>query len=318
MDASIDVSNESVVSPSRGITSPGGKTALELMKQEESQTGIVTFSAQIDEMLGGGVPLGRITEICGPPGIGKTQLSIQLAVDVTIPEFFGGLGKQAVYIDTEGSFLVDRVYKVASATVEHIKRVAESSGDKEMKQAASQYTVEKVLSSIHHYRCHNYIELIAVVNILPEFVQQQNNQVSLILVDSIACHFRHDIEDMTLRNRLLAGLAQNLIKLASQRQIAMTTRVLRGQKSQLVPALGDSWGHLCTNRIILYWGRDEVRYANLCKSSSRPEANVPYQITADGVRDIEALPRGDKAEEEGAGIQTDPAAVVTRKRPHPQ
>lgn len=47
---------------------------------------------------GGGIPLGRITEMCGPPGIGKTQLSIQLAVDVTIPELFGGLGKQAVYI----------------------------------------------------------------------------------------------------------------------------------------------------------------------------------------------------------------------------
>jgi len=36
------------------------------------------------------------------------------------------------------------------------------------------------------------------------------------------------------------------------------------------------------------------------------------------VRDITALPRGDKVEEEGAGIQTDPVAVVTRKRPHPQ
>ena len=47
---------------------------------------------------GGGVPVGRITEMCGPPGIGKTQLSIQVAVDVTIPELFGGLGKQAIYI----------------------------------------------------------------------------------------------------------------------------------------------------------------------------------------------------------------------------
>jgi len=52
--------------------------------------------------LGGGVPVGRITEMCGPPGIGKTQLSIQLAVDVTIPELFGGLGKQAVYIGKYG------------------------------------------------------------------------------------------------------------------------------------------------------------------------------------------------------------------------
>jgi len=36
------------------------------------------------------------------------------------------------------------------------------------------------------------------------------------------------------------------------------------------------------------------------------------------VRDIEVLLRGDKVEEGDAGIQTDPAAVVTRKRPHPQ
>ena len=48
--------------------------------------------------VGGGIPVGRITEVCGPPGIGKTQLSIQVAVDVTIPELFGGLGKQAIYI----------------------------------------------------------------------------------------------------------------------------------------------------------------------------------------------------------------------------
>lgn len=48
--------------------------------------------------VGGGIPVGRITEMCGPPGIGKTQLSIQVAVDVTIPELFGGLGKQAIYI----------------------------------------------------------------------------------------------------------------------------------------------------------------------------------------------------------------------------
>ena len=49
-----DASTESAVSPlpARGITSLGGKTALELMRQEELQTGIVTFSAQIDEMLG--------------------------------------------------------------------------------------------------------------------------------------------------------------------------------------------------------------------------------------------------------------------------
>ena len=40
---------------------------------EQLQGYIVTFSAKIDGILGGGVPLGKITELCGAPGVGKTQ-----------------------------------------------------------------------------------------------------------------------------------------------------------------------------------------------------------------------------------------------------
>lgn len=54
---------------------PASLTALELLqKEQEDQRSIVTFSAQLDEALGGGVPLGKTTEICGVPGVGKTQL----------------------------------------------------------------------------------------------------------------------------------------------------------------------------------------------------------------------------------------------------
>lgn len=49
-------------------------TALELLEQEQAQGCIITFCSALDEILGGGVPLGKITEICGPPGVGKTQL----------------------------------------------------------------------------------------------------------------------------------------------------------------------------------------------------------------------------------------------------
>lgn len=51
-----------------------GQSALALLQEEESRGSIVTFCAKLDEMLGGGVPLGKITEICGAPGLGKTQL----------------------------------------------------------------------------------------------------------------------------------------------------------------------------------------------------------------------------------------------------
>lgn len=54
-------------------SSSDGLSALELLKAEQLQGYIVTFSAQVDGMLGGGVPLGKITELCGAPGVGKTQ-----------------------------------------------------------------------------------------------------------------------------------------------------------------------------------------------------------------------------------------------------
>ena len=57
-------------------------------------------------MLGGGVHLGEMIEFCGVPGIGKTQIAMQLCVDVQIPEAFQGVGGEAIYIDTEGSFMV--------------------------------------------------------------------------------------------------------------------------------------------------------------------------------------------------------------------
>lgn len=50
------------------------RTALDLLRQEDSSRGVITFSEELDEMLGGGVPLCKVTEFCGAPGVGKTQV----------------------------------------------------------------------------------------------------------------------------------------------------------------------------------------------------------------------------------------------------
>lgn len=49
-------------------------TALELLEEEQAQGFIITFCSALDNILGGGVQLTKITEICGAPGVGKTQL----------------------------------------------------------------------------------------------------------------------------------------------------------------------------------------------------------------------------------------------------
>lgn len=42
------------------------------------------------------------------------------------------------------------------------------------------------------------------------------------MIDSIAFHFRHDFDDMSLRTRLLNGLAQTLIQQATLHKLAVS------------------------------------------------------------------------------------------------
>ena len=49
-------------------------TALDMLRQDDQNANIITFCQAIDDMLGGGIPISKVTEICGAPGVGKTQI----------------------------------------------------------------------------------------------------------------------------------------------------------------------------------------------------------------------------------------------------
>ncbi|XP_051680757.1 DNA repair protein RAD51 homolog 3 isoform X12 [Oryctolagus cuniculus] len=201
-------------------TSESGKkcTALELLEQEHTQSFIITFCSAVDNILGGGIPLMKTTEICGAPGVGKTQLCMQLAVDVQIPECFGGVAGEAVFIDTEGSFMVDRVVELATACIQHLHLIAGTHMEEEQK-ALEEFTLENILSHIYYFRCCDYTELLAQVYLLPDFLSE-HSKVRLVIVDGIAFPFRHDLDDLSLRTRLLNGLAQQMISLANNHRLA--------------------------------------------------------------------------------------------------
>eukprot|EP01027_Heterolobosea_sp_BB2_P016626 GEZU01023647.1.p1 GENE.GEZU01023647.1~~GEZU01023647.1.p1 ORF type:complete len:266 (-),score=52.81 GEZU01023647.1:640-1437(-) len=225
----------------------------------------------------------------GVPGIGKTQLGIQLAVDVQIPTFFAGAEGQAIYIDTEGSYMVERVEEVARALVTHLQRMAAARGAQEQIDAVVNFSVDQILSNIYYYRVHDFIEQLALVNVLSDFLST-HPQVRLIVIDSITSHFRHDFDDMAKRSRLLHGLAQKLSEIASQHDVAVVlmnqvTTKISEKEAYLAPALGESWAHASPNRIILYW-KDTQRYAYLYKSPQLKQQTVPYDVTSEGVRDV--------------------------------
>lgn len=219
-----------------------------------------------------------------------------------------------VYIDTEGSFLLQRVVDIATAGVRHCSLLAE---DDEQRVAMETFTVETILSnmflvmitSFHGYRpltgitvilrvrlsvsqvrCHDYVELLAELRLLPGFLSA-NPRVRLLVIDSLAFVFRRHFDDLSQRTRLLNNLAQQLISMATRHEMAvvitnqMTTR-LRGGQSQLVPALGESWGHAPTIRLLLHWVGHR-RMAAIFKSPGHMDSTIQYQITSEGFRDAD-------------------------------
>ncbi|MBN3293942.1 RA51C protein, partial [Polypterus senegalus] len=87
--------------------------------------------------------------------------------------------------------------------------------------ALENFTLETILSNIFFFRCHDYVELLAQVHLLPDFLFK-HPKVRFLVVDSIAYPFRHEFEDLSARTRLLHGLAQKLLQLASQHNIAVS------------------------------------------------------------------------------------------------
>nr|CAD7403696.1 unnamed protein product [Timema cristinae] len=99
-----NITEEGVTTSSTEITILVGKDS-----EENGVDRIVTFCQSIDDMLDGGFPLQSLTELCGAPGSGKTQLCLQLCAAVQIPRACGGLEGQALYIDTRNGFTACRL-----------------------------------------------------------------------------------------------------------------------------------------------------------------------------------------------------------------
>ena len=78
--------------------------------------------------------------------------SMQLAIDVQIPECFGGVEGEAVFIDTEGSFMVDRVVDLATACIQHLQLIAGTHMEEGKLAKCSFFRIMKVLCICIHLK----------------------------------------------------------------------------------------------------------------------------------------------------------------------
>jgi RecA/RadA recombinase len=182
---------------------------------------IITFAQAVDSLLGGGVQPKEVTEIVGSPGVGKTQLAMQLCVDAHLPIAFGGVDGDSIYIDTEGSFSPERCWDMAKALYDHLQGSVRRSGGK--KQLPENFSVESILDSIHVFRVLDETSQNCTIQSLPDFIEKKKEMgrcVKLLVMDSIAFHYRVNASDKS-RTKSLARIASMLADMAVKYDMAV-------------------------------------------------------------------------------------------------
>ena len=174
----------------------------ELMKKREQVIKISTGSKAVNEMLGGGIETGALTEAFGAFGSGKTSIAHQLSVNVQLPRDQGGAEGIAVWIDTEGTL-----------RPEYIKKIAEARG----------MDSTEVLKNFRGVRAFNSDHQMLLVENIEKLLKQGLN-VKLVIIDSLMSLFRSDFSgrgQLADRQQKLNKHMHAMLKLAHAHNIAI-------------------------------------------------------------------------------------------------
>jgi len=248
---------------------PGFIPATEVLEQRKHMLRCTTGSPDLDKILGGGIETRAITELIGEFGSGKTQLCFTLSVLAQQPIEQGGFASKVCVIDTEGTFLPER-----------IKQIAEARG----------LDSTTILSNVLVARAYNSEHQTILIKNLPQVVQ--DNSVKIVIVDSMIGHFRGEyIGRGTLsdRQQKIGSCLASLLRVAEAFNLAvvLTNQVQAKPDTSYGdpnrPTGGHVMAHACTHRIYLRKGKENTRIAQVIDSPYLPEEKARFAVDAAGV-----------------------------------
>lgn len=245
----------------------------ELLKMRQNVLRLTTGSKALDELLDGGLETQTITEFYGEYGSGKSQLCHQLCVNVQLPPERGGLGGAALYLDTENTFRTERIVQMSR----HLGLDPE--------EVAKNIILAEAYTSDHQmFLLDNADEVI------------KENDVKLIIVDSLISHFRSEYigrEMLARRQQRLNKHMHKLIRLARafNTVAAVTNQVMAKPDVFFGDAVHPIGGHIVahTSHTRIYLrkaSRGRVRIARLVSSPYLPEGESVFKIAEDGIVDV--------------------------------
>jgi DNA repair protein RadA len=260
-----------IINEARNKSDMGFKTGSEVMEIRKTMRKISTGSSILDGLLGGGVETQAITEFYGEFGSGKTQICHQLAVNIQLPEDHGGLGKKALYVDTENTFRPERIVQMA-----------EGAG----------LDPEEVLENIIVAQVYNSDHQMLVVEKAADIVTEQN--IGIIFVDSLTSQFRADYTGRGMladRQQKLNRHMHTLQRLSYIHNIAIavTNQVMAKPDfffgDPTAPIGGHIVGHASTFRVYLRKSKGGKRVGRLVDSPDLPEGEAIFSVVKEGIKD---------------------------------
>ncbi|TNY16983.1 putative DNA repair protein RAD51 [Rhodotorula diobovata] len=253
----------------------GFTTATEFHARRAELVTITTGSNALDNILGGGIETGAITELYGEFRTGKSQICHQLAVTCQLPcDMRGGEGK-CLYIDTEGTFRPERLLAIS-------ERYGMNGED--------------VLDNVAYARAYNADHQSQLLVLAGAMMSE--SRFALIIVDSVTSLYRTDYSgrgELSARQMHLAKFLRSLMRLADEFGVAVvvTNQVVASVDNapgapadSRKPIGGNIMAHASTTRVSMRKGRGPERIARIVDSPCMPEADAKFQITAQGITDV--------------------------------
>src|SRR5271157_723783 len=249
-------------------------TTADVVFEKRQQLGRITTGCNaLDELFGGGIETGAVTELSGEYRTGKTQIAHQACLNVQLPTDKGGLAGKALYVDTEGTFRPERIAQMA---------------------IARGHDVKTALKNIIYARAYNSEHQVTILKQARKLVEGQD--VKLIVIDSIIAHFRSEymgLGSLGPRQQLLNMHLHQVLQLVDTYSIAaIVTNQVQAKPdvffgNPTIPAGGNILAHGSTYRVFLRKGKGETRVAKMIDAPGLPESEAVFKISEKGIENAE-------------------------------
>ncbi len=235
---------------------------------------ITTGSVEFDKLIGGGIETQGLFEAFGEFGSGKSQLAMQLAVNVQLPQEKGGLNAKSVFIDTENTFRPERIKQMAEAL---------------------ELDAEKVLKNILIARAYTSDHQMLLAEKVDEILRRDHDNIKIIIVDSLMALFRSEYAGrgtLAVRQQKINRHLHYLQRLADKYDLAIyITNQVQARPdiffgNPTVAIGGHILGHASQFRVYLRKGKAGKRIARLVDSPYLPEGEAVFKLCEQGLKDV--------------------------------